>query len=88
MKLTGIEKATKKAIELAQKKSAAVAVHKFAPEVESVIETVEKKLTDVPEEQKRFFAIKLLEKDEQDPGTDEECSRCIRRDQAAGSCHG
>ena len=64
LKLTGIEKATKKAIELAQKKSAAVAVHKFAPEVESVIETVEKKLTDVPEEQKRFFAIKLLEKDD------------------------
>ena len=64
LKLTGIENATKKAIELAQKKSVAVAVHKFAPEVESVIETVEKKLTDVPEEQKRFFAIKLLEKDD------------------------
>ena len=64
LKLTGIENATKKAIELAQKKSAAVAVHKFAPEVESVIETVEKKLADVPEEQKRFFAIKLLEKDD------------------------
>ena len=29
-----------------------------------MIETVEKKLTDVPEEQKRFFAIKLLEKDD------------------------
>ena len=67
LKLTGIENATKKAIELAQKKSAAVAVHKFAPEVESVIETVEKKLTDVPEEQKRFFAIKLLEKDDKIP---------------------
>ena len=64
LKLTGIENATRKAIELAQKKSAAAAVHKFAPEVESVIETVEKKLTDVPEEQKRFFAIKLLEKDD------------------------
>lgn len=64
LKLTGIENATKKAIELAQKKSAAVAVHKFAPEVESVIEIVEKKLADVPEEQKRFFAIKLLEKDD------------------------
>ena len=49
LKLTGIENATKKAIELAQKKSAAAAVHKFATEVESVIETVEKKLTDVPE---------------------------------------
>ena len=67
LKLTGIENATKKAIELAQKKSAAAAVHKFAPEVESVIETVEKKLTDVPEEQKRFFAIKLLEKDDKIP---------------------
>ena len=29
-----------------------------------MIETVEKKLADVPEEQKRFFAIKLLEKDD------------------------
>ena len=67
LKLTGIENATRKAIELAQKKSAAAAVHKFAPEVESVIETVEKKLTDVPEEQKRFFAIKLLEKDDKIP---------------------
>ena len=67
LKLTGIENATRKAIELAQKKSAAAAVHKFAPEVESVIETVEKKLTDVPEVQKRFFAIKLLEKDDKIP---------------------
>lgn len=39
LKLTGIENATPKSDpELAQKKSAAVAVHKFAPEVESVIE--------------------------------------------------
>ena len=38
LKLTGIENATRKAIELAQKKSAAAAVHKFAPEVESVID--------------------------------------------------
>ena len=40
-------------------------VHTFAPEVESVLDSVEAKLgSSVPEAQKRFFAIKLLEKDD------------------------
>ena len=62
LKLTGIENATKS--DRTGTRRVQQLRYKFAPEVESVIETVEKKLTDVPEEQKRFFAIKLLEKDD------------------------
>lgn len=65
LKGTGIQKAAKEAVALAQKKTAAVAVHEFAQGLEAVIRTVEEKLgSDVSEEQKRFFAIKLLEKDD------------------------
>jgi len=65
LKGTGLEKATAKAVVLAQQKKAAVPVHEFAENVEKVIRDVEAKLgKDVPEGQKRFFAIKLLEKDD------------------------
>ncbi|MBD5460114.1 MAG: ferrous iron transport protein B [Lachnospiraceae bacterium] len=65
LKGTGVQKAAEKAVALAQKKNAAVPVHRFAPEVESVITQVEDKLEGiVSQEQKRFFAIKLLEKDD------------------------
>lgn len=64
LKGTGISKAAERAIAVAQKKSSVTPVHEFAQEVEDVIKTVETKLTGiVAEEQKRFFAIKLLEKD-------------------------
>ena len=65
LKGTGIMEAAEKAVALARKKKAAVPVHRFASGVESVIEAVEEKLgSDILEEQKRFFAIKLLEKDD------------------------
>lgn len=65
LKGTGIQKAAEKAVALARKQEAGAPVHEFAAEVESVIRSVEDKLgMDVPEEQKRFFAIKLLEKDD------------------------
>lgn len=64
LKGTGITKAAERAVALAQKKGSMTSVHEFAPEVESVIDEVAAKLTSVPEEQKRFFAIKLLEKDD------------------------
>ncbi len=65
LKGTGIQKAAEKAVAAAQKKKASAPVHEFAAEVESVIECVEQKLgSTVPAEQKRFFAIKLLEKDD------------------------
>lgn len=64
LKGTGITKAAERAVALAQKKKTSACVHQFAPEVEAVIDEVEAKLTSVAEEQKRFFAIKLLEKDD------------------------
>lgn len=65
LKGTGIQKAAEKAVALAQKKQKSMPVHQFAPEVESVIEAAENKLgSEVPQEQRRFFAIKLLEKDD------------------------
>lgn len=65
LKGTGIQKAAQKAVALAQKKAATPAVHEFAQNVEAAIKKVERRLgSDVAEEQKRFFAIKLLEKDD------------------------
>ncbi|HJC22617.1 MAG TPA: ferrous iron transport protein B [Candidatus Eisenbergiella merdavium] len=64
LKGTGVQKAAERAVALAQKKQSAPVVHTFAPEVEAVIDEVEGMLKGVPEEQKRFFAIKLLEKDD------------------------
>ena len=65
LKSKGIEEAAKKAVELAKKKNAAGSVHKFADEVEKVLMTIEGKLgSEIQEEQKRFYAIKLFEKDE------------------------
>ncbi|WP_349672018.1 ferrous iron transport protein B [Lacrimispora sp.] len=65
LKGTGIQKAAEKAVAIANQKNNRPPVHKFAAEVESVLDSIEEKLgNDIPEEQKRFFAIKLLEKDE------------------------
>ena len=64
LKGTGIEKAADKAVALASNKGKNVLVHKFADEVESSIKKVEDKIgLAAPQEQKRFFAIKLLERD-------------------------
>ncbi len=64
LKGTGVKKAAEKAIAAAQQKKAVDRVHAFAQDVEDTIATVEDKLgSSVPEAQKRFFAIKLLEKD-------------------------
>ena len=65
LKGTGIMKAAEKAISAAQSKKKTVPVHEFAQDVEDAIKTVENKLTGtVAEAQKRFFAIKLIEKDD------------------------
>ena len=65
LKGTGVQKAAEKAVVIAEKKNRNIPVHKFASEVEEVLESVEEKLSGiVPEEQKRFFAIKLLERDD------------------------
>lgn len=65
LKGTGIREAADKAVALANSKKAANIVHKFDQEVESVIDEVKGILTaDIPEDLKRFYAIKLLEKDD------------------------
>ena len=65
LKGTGIMKAAEKAISAAQSKKKTVPVHEFAQDVEDAIKSVENKLTGtVAEAQKRFFAIKLIEKDD------------------------
>ena len=63
LKGEGVKEAAAKAVKLAEKKASAP-VHEFAPEVESVLEEIETMLTNVPEEQKRFYAIKLFERDD------------------------
>ncbi len=65
LKGTGIQKAAMKAVALAEKKKTAAPVCEFAEEVEMAIRAVEERLgSDVKEEQKRFFAVKLLERDD------------------------
>ena len=65
LKGTGIQKAAEKAISLAERKNEVTPVHEFDSKVEDAITAVGTMLgTDIPEAQKRFFAIKLLEKDD------------------------
>lgn len=65
LKGTGIKKAAEKAVALANDRKAAPPVHTFDPQVEEVLNSIESKLgSEVPAEQKRFFAIKMLEKDD------------------------
>ena len=65
LKGTGIQKAAEKAVALAESKKSVTPVHEFQEDVEAAIHAVEERLgSSVPEAQKRFFAIKLLEKDD------------------------
>jgi ferrous iron transport protein B len=65
LKNQGVMEAAKKAVEIAKANKQVKRVHTFDSQVEDVLNKIEAKLDGiVPEEQKRFFAIKLLEKDE------------------------
>lgn len=64
LKGEGIKEASSKAARLARMNDAAAPVHEFAPEVEAALDEIETMLTEVPEEQKRFYAIKLFERDD------------------------
>ena len=65
LKGTGITEAANKAVSIAQSHKKITPVHEFCDKAEEIIGAVENKLTGVvPEEQKRFFAIKLLERDD------------------------
>ena len=64
LKGTGIMKAAEKAISVATRNTSAP-VHKFSPELENILEDIENMLdAAIPEEQKRFYAIKLFERDD------------------------
>ena len=65
LKGTGIKEAADKAVDLAKKAATVTIAHSFADSVEAVISAVKAKIgSDVADEQKRFFAIKLIEKDD------------------------
>ena len=64
LKGTGIKEAANKAVAAAAKKTH-TPVHEFSQAAEAAIAAVSAKLgSDVAEDQKRFFAVKLLEKDD------------------------
>ena len=64
LKGTGIMKAAEKAVSVATRNTSAPA-HKFSPELENILEDIENMLdAAIPEEQKRFYAIKLFERDD------------------------
>ena len=62
LKGTGVQAAADKAVALAGQKTQA-AVHRFDAKVENAIADVSAMLGDIAEDRRRFFAIKLLEKD-------------------------
>ncbi len=65
LKGTGIKEAAEKAVKLANAKKVIEPGHEFCAKAEEIISAVESRLTGiVPAEQERFFAIKLLEKDD------------------------
>lgn len=65
LKGDGVKEAAAKAVKLAHEKKAAAPVHEFSAEVERVLDTIEEALgSDIKEEQKRFYAIKLFERDD------------------------
>lgn len=65
LKGDGVVQAAEKAVQLARARKNNPPVHNFDPRVEEVLDSIEDKLgSSVPSEQRRFFAIKLLEKDD------------------------
>lgn len=63
LKGEGIEAASRAVCEQAQSGEYQRA-HRFSAEAEKYLEEIEEKLKDIPENQKRFYAIKLFERDE------------------------
>lgn len=64
LKGTGIQTIAQKAARLAKQRRAARPIYAFSEQLEGAINHVADMLGNVPEEQRRFFAIKLLEKDD------------------------
>lgn len=65
LKGDGIKDAASRAVKHAGQKDGQESVHEFAPEVENYLNEIEGRLGyEIPEEQKRFYAIKLFERDD------------------------
>ena len=65
LKGDGIKDADSRAVKHAGQKAGQESVHEFAPEVENYLNEIEGRLGyEIPEEQKRFYAIKLFERDD------------------------
>ena len=65
LKGDGIKDAASRAVKHAGQKAGQESVHEFAPEVENYLNEIEDRLGyEIPEEQKRFYAIKLFERDD------------------------
>ncbi len=64
LKGDGVKAAAEQALKAAQNRAVKKAAHEFSPELEGILGAVEDKLgNEIPEQQKRFYAIKLLEQD-------------------------
>ncbi len=64
LKGTGIKEAAAKAVAAAGNGKVTASVHKFNDKVEAYLTEIEEKLDGISEEQKRFYAIKLFERDD------------------------
>ena len=64
LKGVGIREAAQQAVLAAKSARAGKVVHRFQEKVEEALDTIRAKIAQVPEEQKRFYAIKLFERDE------------------------
>ena len=65
LKGTGVMEAANKAVALAMQKKKVQPVHTFHEKVEHALSEIEAKLgADIPAEQRRFFAVKLFERDD------------------------
>ena len=65
LKGDGIKDAASRAVKHAGQKAGQESVHECAPEVENYLNEIEGRLGyEIPEEQKRFYAIKLFERDD------------------------
>ena len=65
LKGDGIKDAASRAVKHAGQKAGQESVHEFAPEVENYLNEIAGRLGyEIPEEQKRFYAIKLFERDD------------------------
>ena len=65
LKGTGVTEAASMAVEAAKTGKGELAVHRFGSVVENCLEDIQALLSvDIPEEQKRFYGVKLFERDE------------------------